>query len=132
MEMTDLDGDAQARTCALQILQEVPVSDPYIVRITQMLTAHGATLTETQDHPETEPPHKEYTITFPPGTVRIFGLRMLRSRYFTIVFPDGFTQSGGELWPLHVGMGDKSTTFLHLPREKSAAKERGESDAAQK
>ena len=132
MEMTDFDGDAQARTFALHTLHDVPVSEPYIARITQVLTAHGAALTETKDHPETEPPHKEYTITFPPGTVRVFGLRMLRSCYFTIVFPDGFTQSGGELWPLAVQEGDRSTTVLHLPRVASVEKGPGNSDAAHK
>ena len=132
MEMTDRDGDAQARTFALHILRDVPISKPHIARITQILTAHGATLEEMQDHPETEPPHTVYTITFPPGTVRIFGLRMLRSCYFTIVFPDGFEQSGGELWPLRVGMGDKSTTVLHLPRVERVEKGPAESDATQK
>ncbi len=105
----------QAPRTPLHALKDVPISVPFIERMTCLLTEHGATLEETKDYPTGNPPYKEYTITFPTGTVRAFGLVMMRSRYFSIFFPDGSRLRGGELWPLECREGDTSMTVLHLP-----------------
>lgn len=117
MEEKALDGMMQTQEYPLAVLEHVPISKPYIAAMTSMLTEHGARLTETKNVPDSDATraYKEFTITFPPGTRQSFGLRMLRSRYFLILFPDGFQVRGGELWPLAFKDGDTATTVLHLP-----------------
>jgi hypothetical protein len=98
-------------------LEQVPMSKQFIPIMSALLTKHGASLTETMDYPTFDPPYKEFTITFPPGTVRSFGLTMMRSRYFVITFPDGYELHGGEMWPLARKEHDRATTILHLPQK---------------
>ena len=109
------DGPEPAKLSPLACLQNIPISRPYIAMMTRLLNRHGATLAETADCSDAAPPYKQYTITFPPGTRRSFGLRMRRSRYFTIHFPDGFHLPGGELWPLAVEEDDRAVIVLYLP-----------------
>jgi len=106
----------------LTTLEQVPMNVQFISQMSKVLTAHGATLTETKDHPDADAPYKEYTIVFPPGTRRSFGLTMMRSRYFVILFPDGYELRGGELWPLERRDGDTATTILHLPKKQTMEK----------
>jgi hypothetical protein len=101
----------------LTTLAQVPISAPFIPIMSKVLIKHGASLTETKDCPTFDPPYKEYTIAFPPGTVRSFGLTMMRSRYFVITFPDGYELHGGEMWPLNRQDGDRALTVLHLPQK---------------
>lgn len=116
MDHTERAGMKQAQTYPLETLKQVPISEPYIALMTRVLTEHRAILTETRAYPDAERPYKEYTLTFPPGTVISFGLRMMRSRHFSILFPDGFRLHGGELWPLWQAEGDTATTILYLPK----------------
>ena len=115
MTEPELNGKELAREYPLTVLKDIPIGQPYIEAMTRILTEHGATLTETHNSPDPEQPYKVYTITFPQGTVRSFGIQMMRSRYFLILFPDGFQLRGGELWPLYRREGDQATTVLHLP-----------------
>ena len=117
MAERDTHSVVQAGEEPLHVLEHVPVSSPYLERMRRVLNTHGARVVEIVDHPQGEPAeaYQEWTITFPAGTRCIFGLRMLRSRYFQIHFPDGFQLSGGELWPLAPREGDRATIILHLP-----------------
>lgn len=103
----------------LKTLERIPISAPFLARVTRVLTEHGAVLMETQDCPNGNPPYKEFTIVFPLGTVWAFGLKMHRSRYFTITFLDGYHLNGGEFWPASLGDDDEPLMVLSLPREES-------------
>lgn len=115
MDEPELNGIEQAREYPLTTLKQIPISQPYINVMTQILTEHGATLTETKDYPIGEHSYKEYTVTFPSGTCRSFGLQMMRTRPFIILFPDGYQLHGAELWPLFRREGDQATTIFYLP-----------------
>jgi hypothetical protein len=106
-------------TFSFTTLKHIPISVTHLKAITQVLTEHGATLKETRDFPNSDPAqaYKEFTITFPAGTIRSFGLRMRRSCPFVIRFPDGYHLHVGELWPLWETANDTSTTVLYLPQE---------------
>ncbi|HEU5381149.1 MAG TPA: hypothetical protein VFV38_37470 [Ktedonobacteraceae bacterium] len=108
---------------ALLKLSHIPVDHEYTHRLIPLLEAHGAVCRETHRGEYMKPlpqggrlavNYSEYEITFPPGTFREYGLRLMRSAPFVIYFPDGFSQPGSELYPLARGERDKPTVVLHL------------------
>jgi hypothetical protein len=103
----------------LQELTNVPISYPYIRRVHETLTAHGATFEETQevDVDGEGAACKAFRISFPEGTVRVWGMTLARSTRFTVVFPDGFEQPGAELWPITRTADDRPVTILYLKKE---------------
>lgn len=115
MDKLEQDSITEASKVPLSTLEHVPISAPHIERMTQVLVEHGATLAETKHCPNFGQPYNEYTVTFPPETTRSFGLAMMRSRYFVVLFPDGFQLGGGEMWPLERRDDDIAITVLHLP-----------------
>jgi hypothetical protein len=55
-----------------------------------------------------------YRVIFPPNTVRVNGLVMLRSSPFVITFPDLFVLHGAELWPLDNREPERCINSLYL------------------
>jgi|SRR5579885_850110 hypothetical protein len=102
----------------LRELTNVPISCPYIARVQETLTAHGAAFEETK-YVEADgglSSFKAFTISFPEGTERVWGMTLSRSTRFTIVFPDGFEQPGAELWPITRTNDDQPITVLYLKK----------------
>lgn len=115
--MPKRDGPAPMKQ-PLQQLSRVPIDLPYIEKVKELLSAHGATFVETREVRNKEgSPYKEFTITFPEGTVRVYDMGLSRSVRFTIYFPDGYEQQAAELWPLVRRTHDQPTTVLYLPDE---------------
>lgn len=99
----------------LRQLSPVPIDMAYLDAITTILNAHGATLVEVNQEGTAFP--RQFTITFPEGTVRVYDLSLSRSVRFTIYFPDGYAQLAAELWPLARSSHDRPITVLYLPRD---------------
>ena len=99
-------------------LTGVPVDESYVERLRTQLEAHGArlTLTEMKQYPPGN--HGRafflYTIDFPDGTYREYGMLVLRSVPFTIYFPDGFKQPGANLYSIYAAVDAAPTVCLYL------------------
>lgn len=91
------------------------ISYAFIDEVKELLASHGASMEEIEDHPAHGEQFKVYTITFPEGTTRAYGLRMMRSHYFRISFPDQFELQGLEMWPLAQGENDRPINAFQLP-----------------
>ena len=107
----------------LQKLDDVPVDREYAERLTSLLKAHGATVSEQyvktyerrgQCLKDAQAEYSGYMIVFPAGTERAYKLRMHTTAPFVIYFPDGFELHGAEV--SRVSIGDKPTIILYLPR----------------
>lgn len=102
----------------LEQLTQIPVDKVYAERLVDILEAHGAkpTQTGTKKHPpdaERGRTFYEYAIDFPEGTVREYGMGLLRSTPFTIYFPDAYELPGSEISPIN---GDEIITILFIPK----------------
>jgi hypothetical protein len=117
--MNELEGNGMghAQKVALTTLKRVPISQLFVNAMTRVLTDHGATLAETRDYPQFDPPYKEYTITFPAGTVQAFGMSLMHSSPFVILFPDGYELHGKELWTSERASGNRATIIFFLPED---------------
>lgn len=102
----------------LERLANVPVDELYAERLKALLEAHGAkmTLTEMKHYPPDGSArwYFLYTIDFPEGTYREYGMQLVRSIPFTISFPDGFTQPGTEVYRVSAGLDEPPTVLLYL------------------
>ena len=102
----------------LERLTNVPVDELYAEQLTTLLEVHGAkmTLTEMKRYPPDGPErwYFLYTIDFPEGTYREYGMQLVRSAPFTIYFPDGFTQPGTEQYRITTGLDEPPIIVLYL------------------
>lgn len=102
-------------------LTNVPVDEEYAQRFTTLLESHGAICTRTKSECyRSEEPARTicfYTIDFPEGTYREYGMQLLRSAPWTIYFPDGFKQPGADLYKQGGVLEDHPTVCLYLLKE---------------
>jgi hypothetical protein len=108
MAEPEWDGREQAREHPLTTLTRVPIVPAHLALMTRVLTEHGATLTEAEDTvPGTiDPTASMYTVTFPPGTVRVDGIMIHRTFPFVIYFPDKYFLHGARLYPITLRRDD--------------------------
>ena len=105
----------------LERLMNVPVEKDHAQRLTDLLEAHGArlTLTHRKRSPSEGPARTVhfYTIDFPTGTYREYGMSLSRSAPFTIYFPDGFEQPGADLYKIDCALDDPPMICLYLLKQ---------------
>lgn len=96
----------------LLVLERVPILPRYVALMQYLLLAHGSTLIETGEPLPThvDPAARMYTVTFPPGTIRVNRMRITRTVVFAIQFPDGYRLQGARLYPITIRKDD---CFIH-------------------
>ncbi|HEY0756867.1 MAG TPA: hypothetical protein VGD98_23140 [Ktedonobacteraceae bacterium] len=97
-------------------LDAVPISPMYLEVMTRILSEHGAILAETEAPPprNVDPTVSMYTVTFPPGTMRLNGMLIHRSFPFELQFPDGYRLNGAQLWPITLREDEQPIHALFL------------------
>ncbi len=102
-------------------LHNVPVDKEHEKRLLRILESHGTSYSLTATKERFSPQggrcvFHEYTLEFPAGTIQEYGLRMHRSAPFTIIFPDGCTLRGADLYTVDGPLDETPVHILYLPK----------------